>query len=441
MHFSCLVRFCVVPLVIANGPVHAAAANESERLDKPFVEASYIVAFKPSAGIARSPIVPAQSREQLRTRAPIPFGEHTTGQSKGALAIELAIRGQVVSIFDTINAAHLKIDAAEAERLRKDPRVLRVEQNMWGTTSQTVQVAPGWALDRLDQPLPPLNNQYVFNANGAGQTIYILDSGLDLGNAAVAAEFGNRATVFWDVNGLGGLDCLGHGTQVASAAAGATRGLAKGATLIIAKIPTGCTINSDTATWALAFNWLAANAPRGTTANLSSGLQYTNGACAPAAIVQAVEDAIRAAHNAGIIVVVSAGNDGCDTATFTPVRIPEAFVVGATDFSRFAFQQDARTTFSRFGANISTFAPGQQVPTITFNGQAANSNGTSFAAPFMSGMFAMGCQVVAPLCTTQPVANLYAQLRGIGVLGSVVNPGGGPLPPGTTSRFIPRAVW
>ncbi|MBE0546418.1 MAG: S8 family serine peptidase [Rubrivivax sp.] len=431
----------LAPLMIASASLHAAAAVESERQDNVLVEGSYIVTFKPSTAAARSPIMPALPREQLRTRAPAPFGEHTTGQSKDGLAIDLDIRGQVASIFDAINAAHLRIDAAEAERLRKDPRVLRVEQNMWGRTSQTVQVAPGWALDRLDQPLPPLNNQYIYNANGDGQTIYILDSGLDLGNAAVAAEFGGRATVFWDVNGLGGLDCLGHGTQVASAAAGTTRGLAKGATLIIAKITTDCTGNSNTATWTLAFNWLAANAPRGTIANLSSELRYVNGACAPAAVVQGVEDAIRAAHNAGIIVVVSAGNDGCDTANFTPARIPEAFVVGATDFSRFAFQQDARTTFSRFGTNISAFAPGQQVPTITFNGQAANSDGTSFSAPFMSGMFAVGCQVVAPACTTEPVANLYAQLRGIGVLGSVVNPGGGPLPAGTTSRFIPRAVW
>lgn len=426
--------------VLAVASAQTAIAVDADRSDI-FVKDSYIVTFKPSKGNFRSPVVPALSREELLGRAPVPFGETSTGQSREALATELGLRGEVASIFDAINAAHVRVDAVEADRLRKDPRVLRVEQNMRGTTTQTIQVNPGWALDRLDQPLPPLNNQHVFNANGTGQTIYILDSGLDLANAAVRNEFGNRATVLWDVNGQAGADCLGHGTQVASAAAGTTRGIAKGATLIIAKITTGCTGGSDTATWALAFNWLAVNAPRGTIANLSSGLQYNNGACAPPAVIQAVEDAIRAAHNAGIIVVVSAGNDGCDTANFTPTRIPEAFVVGATDQTRFAFQQDARTTFSRFGTNISTFAPGQQVATITFNGQAFNSSGTSFSAPYMAGMFAVGCQVVAPMCTTEPVANLYGALRGIGVVGSVVNPGGAPLPVGTPSRFISRAVW
>jgi subtilisin family serine protease len=407
------------------------------------VDGSYIVSFKPSTASAKSPVMPALPREQLRTRAPAPFGEHSTGQSKQGLAMDLGLRGRVESIFDAINAAHVTIDAAEAERLRKDPRVLRVEQDMWATAAQAVQVAPGWALDRLDQPLPPLNNQYVFNANGTGRTIYILDSGLDLGNAAVAAEFGGRATVFWDVNGAGGLDCNGHGTQVASAAAGATRGVARGANLIIAKIMIGCTLDSTTATSVLAFNWLAvnANAPPGTIVNWSSGFRNPNNACSPAIFSQALEDSMRAAHNAGIIIVVAAGNDGCDTANFSPTRIPEVFVVGATNNSLFAFMQDARAPFSRFGANISTFAPGQQVPTINFNGLPFLSDGTSFAAPYISGVFAVGCQVLSPPCATQPVANLFTTLRSLGVMNSVVNPGGGALPPGTPSRFIPRAVW
>lgn len=438
-------RVLMISVVVAAWSFQVSAAKEPLAPTDLFVEGSYIVTFKPSTPAARSPVMPSLPREQLRTRAPAPFGEHTTGQSKEGLALDLGIRGQVVSIFDAINAAHLKVDADEANRLRKDPRVLRVERDMRTTAAQTVQLNPGWALDRLDQPLPPLNNQYVYNASGAGQTIYILDTGLTLANPAVAAEFGGRATVFWDVNNAGGLDCHGHGTQVASVAAGASRGLAKGATLIIAKITDACTRNSTVATAVLAFNWLAANAPRGTIANYSYGFQNANGACSPGIVSVDMENAIRAAHNAGIIVVVSAGNDGCDTNNFSPTRIPEAFVVGATDNTRFAFTQDARPTWSRFGANISVFSPGAQVAAINFDGSPVLTSGTSFSAPYMAGMFAVGCQVVATqatTCTNAPNAGtLYALMRGIGTLGSVVDPGGTALPAGTTSRFISRSPW
>ncbi len=428
-------------LVVAAFGMHAG--GQTLTLPEPSrpIDGSYIVTFKPGTAKLPSPVLPSLTKDELRATAPVPFGEHSSGQNKQGLALALGIRGQVVSIFDAINAAHLMIDAVEAERLKRDPRVLRVEQNVTTTAMQTVQSNPGWALDRLDQPLPPLNNQYVFNASGAGQTIYILDTGLTLANTAVNNEFGLRASVFWDVNQLGGTDCHGHGTQVASAAAGATYGLAKGANLIIAKVTVGCTRTSTAATAITAFNWLATNAPRGTIVNYSSGLANPGNACSPANINLAMEDAIRAAFNAGNIIVVYAGNDGCDTANFTPARMPEVFAVGATDVSRLLFNQDARASFSRTGANVSVFAPGQSVNTMFFTGALLVDSGTSFSAPYMAGMFAVGCQVVVPQCATAPSGDMYALLRSIATLGSVVDPGGAALPAGTTSRFISRSPW
>jgi subtilisin family serine protease len=241
------------------------------------------------------------------------FGEHSTGQSKAALAQVMGIRGRVVAILDAINSAHVEIDELDALALNKDPRVSRVERVM-KTTTQANQFNPGWALDRLDQTGTILDGQHIYNTDGTGQTIYVLDSGLTLSNPAVAAEFGGRASVLWDVNGSTGSDCLGHGTQVASAAAGKTFGVAKGAAVVIAKITRGCTGSSDTATWATAFNWLAVNGKRGDIVNLSSALSFGSLICGSTAYAQAVEDAIRAAYNAGIIVVVAAGNDQCNTA-------------------------------------------------------------------------------------------------------------------------------
>jgi len=401
-----------------------------------------IVTFKPAES-GRAPVItPPVTNPELKRNRPTPkFGENSSGQSKEKLAVKLGIKGKVQSIFEANNAAHLKIDAAQAEKLRADPRVLNVEQDRVVMSAQSVQVNPGWGLDRMDQPNTALNNQYVFNANGTGQTIYVLDSGIDLNNPLVAAEFSGRASVIWDVNGQGGADCFGHGTKVASLAAGNTYGLAKGATIIAAKINTGCTNGGLISTSILAFDWLAVNAPRGTIVNWSNALAAQS-LCQPAISV-ALENSIRSAVNAGIIVVVAVGNDGCNTANFSPTRIPESFVVGATDNSRLALGQDARASFSRFGTNVSAFAPGNFVATMNFNGQFASVQGTSYSAPYIAGLFAAACQRFAPFCSdpANTVNAIYDAARGLGTLNTVVDPGGAALPTGTTSRFIARQPW
>lgn len=433
-------RVHILGVLLALVLTHRAdAATDTPNLTRVQADNSYIVTFKPSSPSGRSPILPPQAG---RSAGSPPFAEHSTGQRKEALAATLGIRGQVASIFESINAAHLLIDAGEAERLRQHPMVLRVDPDEISSTAQTVQTNPGWALDRLDQTTTALNSQHVYNANGAGRTIWILDTGLNLGYPKVAAEFGGRASVFWDVNGAGGLDCHGHGTQVASAAAGSTRGIAKGATVIAVKITVGCTKDSYASTWVAVFNWLAVNAPRGTIVNLSSAFSNGPNVCGGTVIVPAVEDAIRAAHSAGIIVVVAAGNDSCDAANYTPTRMPEAFVVGATDSSRLAFGQDSRASYSRYGSNVSVFAPGTNVSLIHFYGDAWINSGTSFAAPYQAGIFAVACQAAGSFCDTVANAGVaYQGLRSIANTGTVVEANGSVLPGNTTSRFISRYPW
>lgn len=216
------------------------------------IEGSYIVTFKQPTGMEQPLIKPPLKMEEKVGRAPPPFGQHGTGQNKSEVVEALGLNGEVAAIFETINAAHIKMSAEEAERLRGHPAVLNIEQDRILTT-QTTQTNPGWGLDRIDQSVPPLNNTYVYSSSGAGQTIYILDSGLNPTYPAVAAEFGGRASVIYDVNGGSGNDCFGHGTEVASAAAGNTHGVAKGASLVIAKITNGCTNGSYASTSVLVF--------------------------------------------------------------------------------------------------------------------------------------------------------------------------------------------
>lgn len=417
-----------------NSKIEQAISN-GEKL----IEGSYIIGFKPPSAFLKKDADPLilPSDESKRGSGAVPFGEHGTGQSKEELASKLGLRGEIISIFQSINAIHVLIDEAEAERWKKDERVEYVEQDQI-TTGGSTQINPGWGLDRLDEASPLLDNTYVYTNTGAGRIIYIIDTGINLANSAVANEFGGRASVIWDVNGGTGMDCNGHGTFVASIAGGNTRGVAKGAQLIGARITNGCTGGAAVSTSVTAFNWLASYAPRGSIANWSHELSTGN--CSIGAVDSGLENSVKAAHNAGIILVVAAGNDGCNTASYSPARIPEAFVVGATTKDLFSTSKDAKWVSSRTGTNISAFAPGKGVAGMWYTGVAVTGDGTSFAAPYIAGIFAIACQAAGTLCNTAPtVASLYTALRNTGTIGTVTNTNGTPLT-GATSRFI-RQQW
>lgn len=201
----------------------------------------------------------------------------------------------------------------------------------------------------------------------------------------------------------------------------------------MAKITYGCTKNSSLSTSILAFNWLTTNAPAGTIVNWSHGFRNRSLACSPI-FSTALEDAIIAAHDAGIIVVVSAGNDNCNTADFSPTNIPEAFVVGATNNMGFP-NSDRKANFSRTGWNISTFAPGDTLLLMGADGNEVTASGTSFSAPYIAGVFAVACEAAGTLCNSGNTASLYDALRSTGTLNTVTNTNGTPLT-GATSRFI-----
>ncbi len=360
------------------------------------------------------------------------------------------LQGQVLAILDTMNAVHVKMSAAEAEKWRQDERVESVEQDMLLTLFGT-QTNPGWALDRIDELTPILDNTYTYTNNGAGRTVYVLDSGLDLRISKVAAEFGGRAQIVWDANYNSGgpippdwgADCLGHGTNVASVIGGKTKGIARGVNLKIAKVTRSCTdffLNNDNARLsdiAIPLNWIAFNEAAGTIVNLSNGIQLGEGMCG-AQFNSILDNAVKNVHNNGKIVVVAAGNDGCNTANFSPTYLNQAFVVGGTMSNRIAQGQDAKHHLSRTGWNISTFAPGVNVSTLDKNGNPVTGSGTSLSTAIVSGIFAISCQSAGSFCNNITTGSqAYNALKVHGVIGTVTEENGSTLI-GATSRFIPQ---
>ncbi|WP_234327293.1 type VII secretion-associated serine protease mycosin [Streptomyces sp. NRRL WC-3742] len=92
--------------------------------------------------------------------------------------------------------------------------------------------------------------------------------------------------------------------------------------------------------------------------------------------------AVQYAEQRNAVVVASTGNDGKEGDTY-PAAFPTVLAVGASD------RNNERAPFSQYGAFVKVAAPGvNMLSTVPGGGQCVD-NGTSFAAPYVSGLAAL----------------------------------------------------
>jgi subtilisin family serine protease len=265
----------------------------------------------------------------------------------------------------------LTADARTAEKIAGDPSVDFVQQNVEVRALATQAPTPSWGLDRVDQRNLPLNNMYTYDTTASNITAYIIDTGI----RTTHQDFGGRAT--WGTNTTGdgnNTDCNGHGTHVAGTVGGAAYGVAKGVRLVAVKV-LNCGGSGTTAGVVAGVDWVTANSPGPSVANMSLG-----GGAQPA-----LDTAVANSIASGVSYAIASGNSNADACNFSPARVATALTVNASD------SNDARATFSNWGTCTDLFAPGVGITSAWSTGDTATNtiSGTSMAAPHVAGVAAL----------------------------------------------------
>ncbi|MEO0010547.1 MAG: hypothetical protein RIQ39_136 [Actinomycetota bacterium] len=307
-------------------------------------------------------------------------------------ASRAAIESAVKNAGGTINSRYqyafdgfvVKLPDMLLPLLKKIPNILTIEKDQPVTglaIQQTQTPTAAWGIDRIDQREVVSNaagyqGSYGYRSAGAGSTIYIGDTGIfahdDLAGRISTNGFSGIA------DGNGTVDCNGHGTHVATSAAGTQYGVAKSARVVPVRI-LNCAGSGSYATVIAGLDWIMS--PLNTNSKSQAVLNLSIGGPASPSL----NDAIRRLTNAGITVVAAAGNENSDACTRSPASAPTAITVGATTIT------DAKASYSNWGTCVDIHAPGSAITGGWYNGaSSANTiSGTSMATPHVTGAAAV----------------------------------------------------
>ncbi len=283
------------------------------------------------------------------------------------------------------------IPEGKLEVLKRDARIKYISPdkvlrahgvNAKGAKRPIGQILPT-GINRIDADLNPYEGN-------RGVVVAILDTGIDLDNPDLAGNIVGGVD-FTGENGTGNDNeklAKGHGTHVAGVVAAIDNnigviGVGSKLGLYAVKV-LGRTGSGSYADVIAGVDFVTQNKNLIGVANMSLGGPGTD-----TDPTDPLHQAIINSVNAGVVYVVSAGNDGVDCKNTIPATYDEVITVSALDDRDGTPSNDVFAYFSNYGADVDMIAPGVKILSTANNGSTSSLSGTSFSAPHVSGVAAL----------------------------------------------------
>ncbi len=243
---------------------------------------------------------------------------------------------------------------------------------------------------------------------GGGITVGVVDSGVDLTHPDLASRLVSGYNAVTKVAQAAGGDVsdistIGHGSAVAGCvgAAGNNGVGVTGVSWNVRLMPVRAS-NDPTGSAVLS------NVLNGCRWAVDHGAKVINASYAGVNAMSVETTGAYVRDHGGILVWASGNNGSVLGAT---VDWPDVVIVGATD------KNDARPTWSNFGAAIDLVAPGVAISTTTRNGGYSSYDGTSFASPLVAGVMALAWSVDPALPRSTVLASVLSTCQDLGAAG------------------------
>jgi subtilisin len=293
-------------------------------------------------------------------------------------AIE-ASGGRVLAHIPLIDVLVAEIPETAVPGLQRNPKVRFIEDDP--------DDAVGIDEDRLVYGVDNINAERVWGGaedavnvlpgeGGADVNVGIIDTGIDCNLPDLLAICEDGAN-FIDPD-LPPFDDNGHGTHVAGTVAARDNGIgligvAPKATVYAVKVLD----EQGRGRWS--------SVVRGIIWATQHGMHVINMSLGSKTGSRAAGEAVKAAYDAGVLVVSAAGNAGCCDTVLYPAKFPESMAVAAVNAS------DVIASFSSTGPEVDLAAPGVNVSSLVPNcpGCYTPKSGTSMAAPHVAGVGAL----------------------------------------------------
>jgi thermitase len=356
--FAAALVWAVFLLALATGARGESAVHpgvDDDPAGAPYVAGELLVAYEPGTSEETEAAVVRHSGartlqdlpgEKRLVSFPEVRGEASEEARERALARELRDLGQ-----------RANVEAADYNYIRRasfvpnDPKL----DNQWGLTRTRFPAA--WN-----------------DSKGGGAKVAIVDSGAASGHPDVGRIVAQKD--FVEGNAVAD-DDFGHGTRV-TGIAGALTGNGKGVAgacfkcgLLIAKVMNGRGEATD------------ARIVKGIDWSLDHGAKVVNLSFGGPADSDVLRREVNRAWSRGAVVVAAAGNKGTTLSPSRrqyPAAYEKAIAVSATDKS------DGLAYFSSRGDWVDLAAPGKGILSTRRTGGYGTDSGTSFSAPFVSGL-------------------------------------------------------